>query len=181
MPKTWICSDQHFRHANILTFLRNDGTFLRSFASIKEHDECIIDNHNSMVAPEDKVYFLGDVAIPKKGLDLLPCLNGRKVLLRGNHDIHKLKHYADHFKDVRAYHKLDKIWLCHVPIHPNCLRFPNIHGHLHENIVMLPDGSKDERYYSVCMEHTNYTPVDFEAIRAHFATMNFIPTDKRKG
>jgi calcineurin-like phosphoesterase family protein len=38
------------------------------------------------VHSKDTVYHLGDVAIPRSGLHVLEQLNGRKILIRGNHD-----------------------------------------------------------------------------------------------
>ena len=65
-----------------------------------------------------------------------------------------------------AYHVLDKIVLSHVPIHPESVaRWKgNVHGHLHENKL------EDKRYMNICVEHTDYTPVDFESIREYFNT-----------
>ena len=38
------------------------------------------------VRPTDKVYHLGDVAINRNGLKALERLNGKKVLIKGNHE-----------------------------------------------------------------------------------------------
>ncbi len=40
----------------------------------------------------------------------------------------------------------------------------NIHGHIHDLIVKLPDGTTDKRYKSVCMEKINYTPRTIEEV-----------------
>lgn len=91
MSKTWVISDTHFGHANILTFRDSSGDLIRpGFKNIDEHDQLIIDNWNSVVKPEDRVYHLGDVAIPRRGLKFLYALNGRKALIGGNHDIWKV-------------------------------------------------------------------------------------------
>lgn len=93
-------------------------------------------------------------------------MQGRKVLVKGNHDIFKLKDYLPYFDDIRAYvvgkMKDDRRYvLSHIPVHPdNLIRFGiNIHGHLHQNVVWL-DGEPDERYHCVSLEHTDYKPVE---------------------
>lgn len=63
MPNIFLAADHHLAHEAILTFKRDDGSPLRDFASITEHDEYLICRHNSVVRPNDKVYFLGDVAM----------------------------------------------------------------------------------------------------------------------
>lgn len=159
--RTFLISDTHFGHANILTFINSDGSKVRDFSSLEEMNETMIDNWNKVVSPSDNVYHLGDVLFTKKWLDLiLPRLNGTKVLIKGNHDNLKLSQYAQYFKDVRAYWVLDKYVLSHVPIHPESLSRwkANIHGHLHNNSL------EDTRYINVSVERINYTPVDFESI-----------------
>ena len=151
-------------------FLRGDGTPLRPFASADEADEAMIERWNAVVGPYDRVYHLGDVAIPRWGLGVLRRLNGRKVLVKGNHDIFRLRDYTPHFEDVRAYWRVDNFMLSHVPMHPNSLRRfdGNIHGHLHYESTTREDGSIDPRYLCVCVEHTNYTPIAWEEVVARF-------------
>lgn len=164
--KTFIIADTHFGHPNIIKFLRKDGSLLRDFPSITDHDEYLIQQWNRTVSPNDKVYHLGDVGFTNftKLSYILSRLNGTKVLIKGNHDNFKMSQYAQHFKDVRAYHILDKFILSHIPIHPESISRwqANIHGHVHNNSL------KDTRYYNVSVENINYTPVDFEYIRRHY-------------
>lgn len=163
MSKTFITSDTHFGHGNILKFLRKDGTPVRHFSSVEEMDETLIENWNKVVGKHDRVYHLGDIAIKRKNLITLERLNGRKVLIRGNHDIFKLKDYLPYFDDIRGYKMMPKHALCfsHIPIHQRSLenRFQfNCHGHLHEKIY------NDPRYINLCVEQTNYTPVEFDQL-----------------
>lgn len=167
--KTFLISDTHFGHANMMKFLREDGTKLRPWNDIKEHDLALIDNWNSVVKPEDKVYHLGDVGLSDSThlLRVMQSLNGTKVLIKGNHDNLKLYQYAQVFKDVRAYHSLNGIFLAHIPIHPASLgRWKGqAHGHLHDRVV------EDKLYFNVAVEHTNYTPIDFEEVNEYFKTL----------
>jgi calcineurin-like phosphoesterase family protein len=141
---------------------------LRPWDDVLEMDQAFIENWNRVVSDNDKVYHLGDVAIPRRGLKCLEQLKGRKVLIRGNHDIFKLSDYTNYFNDIRGCHYLDGYILSHIPVHPcNLDRYKgNIHGHLHYRSVLKEDGSKDLRYFCVCVEHIDYTPVDFELVRA---------------
>ncbi len=164
--KTFLIADTHFGHANILTFKRNNGLPLRDFPNIDEHDELLIDNWNSVVSTNDKVYHLGDVgfkSFSKLGY-ILERLNGTKVLIKGNHDGFKLSQYQQYFKDIRGTHQLDKFILSHIPIHPESLSRwrGNIHGHVHDNTL------QDDRYINVSVENINFTPIDFEEIRSRY-------------
>lgn len=170
MANVFLVSDTHFGHDNICRFLRTDGTKLRPWDSATEMDKVLINNWNSVVGPNDKVYHLGDVFINRRFRFILEHLNGTKVLIKGNHDIFDLENYTPYFKDIRAYHKLDKCILSHIPVHPQQLgRFKgNIHGHLHEHIVSDSQGNPDPRYMTVCVEHINYTPVELSVALQHF-------------
>ena len=176
MSKTFLISDTHFGQSNILTFKRDDGSLLRPFNNIQEHDEYLIDQWNNTVSQKDKVYHLGDIGF--KGwtslANVLSRLNGTKILIKGNHDGHKLSQYQQFFKDIRGSHVLDKFILTHIPIHPNSVSRwkANIHGHLHANTIqehvpglVLQD---DPRYINVSVEQINYKPIDFEEIRSMF-------------
>lgn len=171
MPNVFLISDTHFGHQNMLTFLKDDGTRLRPLWELsQEMDQHMIDNWNKVVKPLDKVYHLGDVSMSKHGIKAMYALNGKKCLIKGNHDIHKLSDYTPHFYDIRACHKLDNCILSHIPIHPQQLeRFKgNIHGHLHEHLVTDNWGKPDPRYLTMCVEHINFTPVELSVALQHF-------------
>lgn len=162
----FLISDQHFGHKNILNFKRRDGiTPLRVFSSVEEMDETMVERHNSVVRPNDKVYMLGDLAMNKKCLPIIARLNGEKILIKGNHDQEKLSGYAKYFKDVRGSHQLAGYLLTHIPIHPDSLSRwkASIHGHLHSDLVQL-NGKPDPRYINVSVEQINYTPISLEEI-----------------
>jgi calcineurin-like phosphoesterase family protein len=173
MPSVFLIGDTHFGHANMLTFTNWDGSKVRPFQTVEEMDETMVERWNSVVKPHDKVYHLGDVAIAKRSLATVARLNGRKVLIRGNHDIFKLKDYTEHFYDIRGSHKLGDFILSHIPIHPESLSRwckGNVHGHLHNNVVnqvldiYAGRETPDPRYFNVSVERINYTPVALEEI-----------------
>lgn len=178
MSNIFLISDTHFGHGNILTFLKQDGTLLRSgFKDIKDHDLELIKRWNSVVGKSDKVYHLGDVGFANFPYlkEIFDNLNGEKVLIKGNHDRFKLSQYAQIFKDIRATHPLDKFVLSHVPLHP--ISFDrwggNIHGHLHGHKI------DDSRYVNVCVEHIDYTPIPFEDVRTWYRLNNEHPNSGR--
>jgi len=172
MSNTFLASDLHLGHDNIYRF-ETDGKKLREWATNStDGDEYIIDRWNSVVNPRDRVYLLGDVVIKRKALQLLDRLNGRKVLIKGNHDIFKLKYYTKYFDDIRGSQKLDTFILTHIPIHP--MNIPhwckaNIHGHTHTRHVLLENGMKDDRYFNVSIEVLpDNKPISFETIRDYY-------------
>lgn len=167
MPSVWLVSDTHFGHQGVCNFLRNDGvTKLRPWDTAEEMDEFMVQAWNEVVKPQDRVYHLGDVVINRRALKTLDRLNGRKVLIKGNHDIFKLEDYTKYFDDIRGYHVMNGLLLSHIPVHPESLgRFgTQIHGHLHSNRVLLPNGEIDPRYHSVCVEQTDFRPILFEDV-----------------
>ena len=127
----------------------------------------MIKRWNYTVKPEDKVYHLGDVGMTNFPhlKNIFDALNGTKVLIKGNHDNFKLSQYSQIFKDVRACHILDGFLLSHIPIHSESLyRWKaNIHGHLHENKI------NDPKYINICVEHTEFAPIDFEEVKRKYA------------
>lgn len=176
MPDTFFASDHHLGHANIIKFTDNQGNALRAFASIEEHDEHIIAQHNKVVGQKDTIWFGGDVVINRRYLSLIQRFNGRKRLVLGNHDIFKNKDYFNAgFEDLHAFRKFDGFVLTHIPVHEQSLgRWGvNVHGHLHSNLIektVMWDGTPstfpDQRYISVCMEKLdNYTPISIDQIR----------------
>jgi calcineurin-like phosphoesterase family protein len=155
MGNVFITSDTHFGHANIIKYAN------RPFDSVEEMNEALVENWNSVVKQGDKVYHLGDVTMNSKALDIMTRLNGRKCLIKGNHDTQRLKFYTPHFYDIRGSHELGNFILTHIPVAiEQKLRYPsgNIHGHLHEQNM------NDPWYLNVSVEQTNYTPIAFDAI-----------------
>jgi calcineurin-like phosphoesterase family protein len=156
----------HFGHQNMCEFLNEDGTKVRPFKTAFDMDEVLVGNWNAVVKAEDKVYMLGDVAMSKKALEILPHLNGTKVLIKGNHDVYRLKDYTPYFKDIRGSHKLNDCILTHIPIHRDSINRwsgGNIHAHLHNKRVLL-DGKIDPLYFNVSVENINYTPITLEEV-----------------
>lgn len=161
MPEVFVISDTHFGHSNVLTFER-DGKKLRPFESLTEMHVTMIDNWNKVVTPHDKVYHLGDVAFSREGLRLLGLLNGKKRLVRGNHDLFNLGDYREFFHEIYGVRQINGIWLTHVPMHEFSVNAPrvklNVHGHLHSDRINHP------KYFNASVECIDYTPVSWDHI-----------------
>lgn len=166
----WVTSDTHFLHTNSLSWETDTGCADRGkvFPSTPEMDETLIDNWNSVVKPGDKVYHLGDVFMGNKDefKTLWPRLAGAKRLIVGNHDDIKFLSSGGFFQKVQMWRVFTEfgLILSHVPVHQSALTgrrggLKNIHGHIHTN--PSPEGP----YQCVCVEQTNYTPVNIEELR----------------
>lgn len=83
MNKTFVLSDTHFNHVNILKYCPN-----RKYLSLHEMNEDILHRWNTVVGTEDTIYFLGDFAMGPKDQHLLflSQLNGNIKIVPGNHD-----------------------------------------------------------------------------------------------
>lgn len=97
---------------------------------------------NEKITDEDTVYILGDVAFLNgdEAADIIHALNGKLILIRGNHDGKTLKNrdFRERFVDIRDYMEITvketKVCMMHYPIgewnsmHRGAVHF---HGHLH--------------------------------------------------
>jgi calcineurin-like phosphoesterase family protein len=90
---TWIISDTHFNHARIMSYepTRVDAMAEQGFTGEGAMNDWMIANWNARVAANDLVLHLGDFAF-KHIRPFINQLNGRIILLLGNHDIPLLTH-----------------------------------------------------------------------------------------
>ena len=95
MPNIWLTSDWHFGHNQPFIWEA------RGFKSIEEMNEEIVKRHNNLVKEDDIVYALGDCAMGTiDNLKYIEKLNGRLIIIRGNHDTDKR---------IQGYHKLKNV------------------------------------------------------------------------
>lgn len=156
MANVWFTSDLHLGHKNI-------ANFRPLFESEQHHREVIKENYHKVVTKRDKVFFLGDVAFTQETLeDVGTWVAEKKVLIVGNHctDSISMKEIVKHFDEVYGFKKYKEFWLSHAPIHPQELRGKyNLHGHMHFETI------DDPRYLNLCLEQTDYTPIDLNEVR----------------
>lgn len=152
-------------------FTDDDGKRIRPWAqTAEEGDEIMIERWNSVVGQYDRVYHLGDIAIKRKALQHIKRLKGKIVLIRGNHDIFRLKDYVGLVEDIRGSHKFEKFILSHYPVHRGSIPrwcSGNLHGHTHHMHVRrkhLFGWRDDPLYNNMCVEHTGLEPVPYETI-----------------
>jgi calcineurin-like phosphoesterase family protein len=151
--KVFISADHHFGHAHLLELEPARG---KRFKNVEDMDEQLITLWNAAVGPEDVVFHLGDFALTSKArMDyIISRLNGRLVLVMGNHDACRTRTF---WRDRGFLYVTDKpvilnnIVFTHAPLPLGSpykgLR--NIHGHLHSR------GGTD----CMSVELTGYTPV----------------------
>lgn len=157
--KTWISSDLHFYHKNVIGFCN------RPYDSVEEMNEGIINNFNSVIKPEDKLILLGDLAFtsPLKAKKLIDRINGKKFLVVGNHDSRLVKNedFRNSFECIYDYLEETvsghKVCMFHFPIlNWNRKGYGSIHlfGHQHGDEVDLGNG----RYKDVGVDTNNMMP-----------------------
>ncbi len=160
--KRFIIADTHFGHKNVIKY----GN--RPFNNVEEMDQRLIELWNSVVSKDDLVYLLGDFTLARK-IDtiksLVSKLNGRKILIMGNHDTRKPKDYIECGFEVatrRAMMVEPGVILMHEPFADASLIAPNyiyFFGHVHNKKTLMDD-------YPNCMcvsvERINYRPIDLD-------------------
>jgi calcineurin-like phosphoesterase family protein len=179
----WFTGDTHFSHANIIKYCN------RPFENVREHDETLIKNWNSVVGLDDDIYHLGDFAFASNGYieNILRRLNGHKHLIFGNHDRKTMKgHILDWFEDVEYYMELripdeemdneQMIVLCHYAFEVwNKRHFGSwhLHGHSHGTLPSRDDQAR----YDVGVDNNNYKPVSYDDIKKIMTRKTFKPID----
>jgi len=183
--KTWITSDCHLNHRQILKYCphRIDASFTGDINTASEEEidhlvqlmnERIISNWNSKVNPNDIVWIIGDVAMGRiiNAPPLIRRLNGIKNLVKGNHDktLCKLPEVNELFANIYDYkeisHKVDgqkhMINLSHYPIACwNGMNQGTLHlfGHRHGT----PHGLTG-RLMDIGMDTNNLFPYDLDDV-----------------
>jgi calcineurin-like phosphoesterase family protein len=106
---TWICSDIHLNHKNILKYCperrlgqpfpeETDAEHNKKVdALVNTMNAHIIKEWNARIASSDTVIIIGDMAMGliDKAPDLIRSMNGFKMLIGGNHDKPLMKRIRD--------------------------------------------------------------------------------------
>ena len=170
MSKIYLIGDLHLFHRNIIKYCD------RPFEDVPKMNAQLITNWNKVVRADDKVIVVGDFALAGKEqiISVGNQLNGRKTLILGNHDGASLKTYFEAgFEIVSPYPiVLEEFFIIsHYPqFVENQGLFANIYAHVH-NMVEYKDYTA--RTFCVSAERINYTPIDFEEIKAKMESVDF--------
>ena len=159
MNKVFFIADTHFGDNDVF-LMSGENKF---FDSVKDKDEEIIKNWNTTVSPEDIVFILGDFG----DMDYWYKLNGKKTLIKGNHDNYVgQRDYDECFEGIYDYLQLteDKtqIILSHYPIWDWAGMYYgsyHLYGHIHDKTM-----PHEYNAYCVSVEHIDYEPVTLEEI-----------------
>lgn len=171
----FFTSDGHVGHHNVIKY---DS---RPFTCVEDMNATIIRRWNTIVSPEDTVYYLGDFCMNPKYLWVVSQLNGVKVLVPGNHD----KCYWGSEKWTKRYLEAgfstilpkvssltlsngEEVVLSHVPYTNEDPRFVNVrpkdegkwllHGHVHVKWL------RKDKQINVGVPVWDYYPVPEDAI-----------------
>lgn len=164
----FFISDTHFFHEGVV---ESKG---RPFSSLEEMHETLVRNWNARVGAEDWVFHLGDFcwrARAEATAALLPRLNGRIFLIRGNHDAfdaEALQQRAEkpfeaiadlaELRVSRPDGAVAQFVLCHYPIENRRWKDAkrgalHLHGHDHRHIPVSGEGR-----FCMSVEGWNYCP-----------------------
>lgn len=168
----WITADWHIGETRL-------ETLQRPFKSMDDHIDVLVDRFNSVVSPNDEVVVAGDVIYrdaPKSMLENVSRFNGKKTLVRGNHD----RGYTDD-ELLRYFDKVigegDGItlnacgiecWVTHYPSQSRPDLF-NLVGHVHSawkyQLNMLNIGVDVNHFYPI---NINKIPFHYDAICKYY-------------
>jgi len=179
--KIFLISDTHFLHNNIIKYANRP----------KEHNEIMFENWNNTVGDNDLIIHVGDITVGAYKYEngeefikkILGKLNGKKVLIRGNHDKKNDSYYNHYGFVVYDYIIIDGIYLInhYPPFEKNDPKYIKdkqvqynkelmnedgvkdceflIHGHQHGN--KYPNHNK---CFNVTVERINYKPIELQCV-----------------
>lgn len=192
MGELFFTSDTHFGH---------DKEFLygpRGFTNIKDMNEAIIENWNSVVKPGDITYLLGDIMLGdnEAGIECVRQLNGQIFIIWGNHCTTTRQNML--FMDERTRHKMLGGWYAFMIKHGKfsfyLSHYPtltanyddkyfsrhviNLHGHVHGKTPWI--NPRNPFMYDVGMDSHNCTPIHIDEvmfdIRQRWEEIGRLPT-----
>lgn len=162
--RVWFTSDLHFYHKNIIQYCD------RPYKDVFAMNETLIANYNYFVKEGDFAFILGDFAFAGKEVveNLLTKMNGRKILVLGNHDRRQSVNTLG-WQQVEKTLEIEVdgqlVVLNHKPYDEKFIdrKLPLLHGHCHS----IPEERKrltdlNTPMYDVGVDANNYYPVSLE-------------------
>lgn len=163
MNEVRVIADLHFGDPDIIKFEN------RPFSSVDEMNKELIERWNCVVDNEDTVFILGDftVYVDERAHDIVEQLNGKKILIKGNHDVFADSVYFNMgFDCVYDYPIIyDNFFiLSHNPLYINeSMPYANIFGHVHSNPIYK---TYTKRSACVSAERIDYQPIKLSEVIA---------------
>ena len=128
MSNVYFTSDWHLGHGY--------AAEQRGFADTLSHDISIMDAIGNTLTKKDHLWVLGDIAWNPESLQIMDMLDPRITMkaILGNHDKFDTQVYLKRFSWVGGALKFKKMWLTHIPVHPQEMFMcaANVHGHIHQ-------------------------------------------------
>ena len=166
----YFTSDLHLGHPAII-HMRN-----RPFADVEDMNQKLINNYNSLVKKNDTVYILGDICHRLKveeANELISKLNGKKILVSGNHD---KKYSRSLFSEICDFKTVSLHGQFFVLMHYPMLSWPKMYRgsiHLHGHIHGSAEGNMSNLHnnilrYDVGVDANGFYPVSIETILKYF-------------
>lgn len=171
----FFTSDTHFWHSNIIKYCN------RPFMDIEEMNEEIIKRWNDKIEKNDLVFHLGDFAFcgSSQYKTLLERLNGKIILILGNHDWRNIKEgYMSKFNGIYQQLRIkvddQRIYLNHFPFlcyEGSWRGVWQLFGHVHSGPYNNGGGLDDPRLkmllpgqYDVGVDNNNFTPISYKEL-----------------
>lgn len=140
--------------------------------------EHLIQQWNSVVHRKDLTYILGDVTMEStEHYFQLDRLNGRKIVVMGNHDLAKhIKELLNYVEAVAGMVDYKGCVLTHAPIHPSEIaRYrANIHAHIHENELQEVEALTSYRDNGSVLGKTLHKYINVDAHRVDYKPRTLI-------
>lgn len=174
--KTWFTSDLHLNHANIINYCG------RPFSGRADMNQTLINNWNSVVPKDGVVVCCGDFTlIHEESLKdyekLASKLNGRILLIRGNHDRVPLvieDNPESKFIAIVDMAKINlngtKIMAVHYPLLSHLGEY-QVYGHVHTSSDGIIHGldapimaKLNATQYDVGVDQNNFTPISWKQL-----------------
>lgn len=174
MSKTYLISDYHFGHANVLKFENNLRAKVLGVSDIEQHDTMLRDRTCSTLNKRDTLWILGDNGDTDTTVKLITeCKAANIRYIPGNHDSFSHIETIGSIPKVKVTGITSKsgYWITHAPIHSMELRGKlNIHGHTHSKVL------RNMNYVCVSIENNGGFPTWLEDIKEgrYYTWKNFL-------
>lgn len=157
MLDTWIISDTHFGHKNIIKYCGRPIN----------HNSMIMRNWMNTVGEDEPLLHLGDLTVwygkdQEYWEDMARTLPGNKRMIMGNHDKRKPRAYKKLGYKIIEPFVWEGILFNHYPDYDKIEHYDIhtvVHGHVHNNNHRKVRHIEGIDYYNVSIEVMGYKPV----------------------